>query len=92
MTAVALGLLGGLATIGVSEFLLKFWGSGSAGSVFKLLVAGMALRALWILGLLAAVVATGALDPKPFVVALLAGYLVAQVLEGLRYQRLSRTR
>ena len=30
MTAVAVGLLGGLATIAVSEFLLKFWGSGSA--------------------------------------------------------------
>jgi hypothetical protein len=47
---------------------------------------------VWILGLLAAVAVTGALDPKPFVLSLLVGYLVAQVLEGLRYQRLIRTR
>jgi hypothetical protein len=92
MTAVALGLLGGLATIAVSEFLLKFWGSGSAASVFRILVTGIVLRAVWIFGLLAAVAVTGALDPKPFVLSLLVGYLVAQVLEGLRYQRLIRTR
>ncbi len=92
MTAVALGLLGGLATIGVSECLLRFRGSGSAGGVFKLLVVGIVLRALWILGLLALVALTGIVDTKPFVVALLGGYLAAQVLEGLRYQRLIRTR
>ncbi len=92
MTAVAMGLLGGLATIAVSEFLLKFWGSRSVHSVWKALIAGIVLRTLWILGLLAVVVATGIWDPKPFVVSLLAGYLVAQVLEGLRYQRLIRIR
>jgi hypothetical protein len=92
MTAMAFGLLGGLATIAVSEVVLRFWGTNSFESVWKALITGIVLRAVWILGLLGAVAATGVWDPKPFVISLLAGYLVAQVLEGVRYQRQVRTR
>jgi hypothetical protein len=91
MSAIFLGLLAGLATIGLSELLIRFWGSGSLHSFWKVLLLGVFLRAAWVLGLLAAVLATGAADAKPFTIALLAGYLAAQIMEGLRYQRLIRT-
>jgi hypothetical protein len=89
---MAFGILGGLATIAVSEVVLRFWGTSSLESVWKALITGMVVRAAWILGLLATVAATGVWSPKPFVISLLAGYLVAQVLEGVRYQRQVRTR
>jgi hypothetical protein len=37
------------------------------------------------------VLITGITNAKPFTIALLAGYLAAQIMEGLRYQRLIRT-
>ena len=92
MTAFVLGLLAGLATIGLSELLIKFWGSRPVHRFWKVLLVGSALRALWVLGLLAAVLTSGVLEPRPFVIALLGSYLVAQVLEGLRHQHLIRTR
>jgi len=91
MSAIFFGLLAGLATIGLSELLIRFWGSGSLHSFWKVLLLGALLRAAWVLGLLAAVLMTGIADAKPFTIALLAGYLVAQIVEGLRYQRLIRT-
>jgi hypothetical protein len=91
MSAIFFGLLAGLATIGLSELLIRFWGSGSLHSFWKVLLVGAFLRAAWVLGLLAAVLMTGIADAKPFTIALLAGYLVGQITEGLRYQRLIRT-
>ena len=92
MNAVVFGLLGGLVTIGLSELLIRFWGSRSIHSFWKVLLTGMLLRAAWVLGLLAAVLSSGITATKPFTIALLTSYLVAQVAEGLRYQRLIRTR
>lgn len=91
MSAFFFGLLAGLATIGLSELLIRFWGSGSLHSFWKVLLVGVFLRAVWVLGLLAAVLITEIVDAKPFTIALLAGYLAAQIMEGLRYQRLIRT-
>ena len=94
MSVAALGgLLAGLATIAISEILLRFWGtSARLESYWKLWLAGLGLRAAWILGLLALILVTRWLEPKPFTLALLGGYLAAQVLEGFRYQRFLRTR
>jgi hypothetical protein len=91
MSAVFIGLLAGLATMGLSELLIRFWGSGSILSFWKVLLLGVFLRAAWVLGLLAAVLSSGIVEAKPFTIALLAGYLAAQITEGLRYQRLIRT-
>jgi len=88
MTAAILGgLLAGLATIGISELLLKIWGSRPVEAVWKLTLAGMALRAAWVLGMLTLVLVRGAEHRVAFVPALLAGYLAAQVWEGFRYRR-----
>ena len=91
MSAIFFGLLAGLATVGLSELLIRFWGSGSLHSFWKVLLVGAALRAAWVLGLLAAVLMTGIADAKPFTIALLGSYLAAQIMEGLRYQRMIRT-
>lgn len=82
------GLLVGLATVGFSEVLLRFWGAvGELEAYWKLWLAGIVLRAAWILGALTLVLSGGWLEPKPFVVALLGSYLVSQVVEGFRYSR-----
>jgi hypothetical protein len=88
MTAAILGgLLAGLATIGISELLLKIWGSRPAGAIWKLTLTGIALRTVWVLGVLTVALIGGWEHRVAFIPALLAGYLVAQVWEGFRYQR-----
>jgi hypothetical protein len=88
MTAAILGgLLAGLATIGISELLLKVWGANPVAAVWKLTLLGVALRTAWVLGVLTAVLARGGEHLSGFVPALLAGYLAAQVWEGFRYRR-----
>lgn len=88
MTAAIFGgLLAGLATIGISELLLKIWGSRPIEAVWKLTLAGIALRTAWVLGVLTLVLIRGGEHRAAFVPALLAGYLAAQVWEGFRYRR-----
>jgi hypothetical protein len=88
MTAAIFGgLLAGLATIGISELLLKIWGSRPVETVWKLTLAGVGLRTVWVLGVLTVVLINGGEQRGVFVPALLAGYLAAQVWEGFRYQR-----
>lgn len=92
MNAVVCGLLGGLATAGLSEGLLRCWGSRPMNAFWKLLLLGAALRVVWVLGLLGGVLATGILDGKLFTVALLSSYFIAQMLEALRHRNLIRSR
>ena len=88
MSAAILGLLAGLATIGFSEALLRVWAAvGKLETYWKLWLAGIVLRTAWVLGMLALVVSSGWLEPRPFIVALLAGYLMAQIIEGFRYRQ-----
>ena len=60
---------------------------GKLETYWKLWLAGVALRTAWVLGMLALVVSSGWLEPRPFIVALLAGYLMAQIIEGFRYRQ-----
>jgi hypothetical protein len=88
MTAAILGgLLAGLTTIGISELLLKVWGSNPVAAVWKLTLLGIALRTAWVLGVLTVVLLRGGEHRAVFIPALLAGYLAAQVWEGFRFQR-----
>jgi hypothetical protein len=88
MTAAILGgLLAGLATIGISELLLKVWGANPVAAVWKLTLLGVALRTAWVLGVLTVVLVRGGEHRTGFISALLAGYLAAQVWEGFRYRR-----
>lgn len=81
------GLTAGLATIGISEALMRYWSVRPLNAVWTIALTGIALRTVWVLGVLVVVVANGLLAPIPFVAALLLGYLVGQLLEGVRYQR-----
>jgi hypothetical protein len=88
MTAAILGgLLAGLTTIGISELLLKVWGTNPVAAVWKLTLLGIALRTSWVLGVLTVVLLRGGEHRAVFISALLAGYLAAQVWEGFRYRR-----
>ena len=88
MTAAILGgLLAGLATIGISELLLKMWGSRPEEAIWKLTLTGIALRTAWVLGVLTVALIGGGEHRGAFISALLAGYLAAKVWEGFRYRR-----
>lgn len=92
MNALLCGLAGGLATIAISELLLRAAPPRSVTGAFTVLFVGLGLRVVWVLGLLGVVWITRWVDPPPFTGALLGGYLAAQVVEGLRYQKLIWTR
>ena len=81
------GFTCGLGSAVVSESILRTGPPILEHSLFRALAVGAALRTLWILALVAWALGTGAVDPRMFVPALLLGYLVAQVLEGIRYTR-----
>jgi hypothetical protein len=85
--AFVAGLVAGIATIGISELVLRVWGSRPVEAVWKLSLTGIALRTAWVLTVLVTFLTRGGENPEAFVPALLAGYLGAQIWEGLRYQR-----
>ena len=87
MWEIVAGLTCGLGSAAVSEAILRNGAPILEHSLFRALAVGAALRTLWILALVAWALGTGAADPRMFVPALLLGYLVAQVLEGVRYTR-----
>ncbi len=81
------GLACGLATAAVSEAVLRAVPTIVESGLFRALLVGAALRALWVLALLFWVLTAGLGDPRLVVPALLLGYLAAQVFEGVRYAR-----
>ena len=85
--AVVAGLVCGLATVLISEAILRIGGPALQHSLFRVLGTGIALRTLWVLALVAWSLSGGEFDPRGFVPGLLAGYLTAQVFEGIRYGR-----
>ncbi len=84
---IAAGVACGLATAAVSEAVLRLVPAVVERSLFRALAAGAALRAMWVLALIAWALTAGSGDPRLFVPALLLGYLAAQVFEGVRYTR-----
>ncbi len=84
---LATGLACGLATAGVSEAVLRLMPDVMEQGLFRALAVGAALRALWVLAIVAWALIAGASDVRLFVPALLLGYLAAQVFEGIRYTR-----
>ena len=84
------GLVCGLASAAVSEAVLRLGPTVLLHSFFRTMLAGAALRTLWILALTGWVLGSGAADPRLFVPALMLGYLAAQIVEGVRYERYFR--
>ena len=86
-SAVLWGLTAGLATLAVSEIVLRRSGPLLRRALWKTLLAGAAARTVWVLFALALVLARAPVEPRAFTISLLLGYLAAQVIEGMRYQR-----
>lgn len=84
---IPLGLACGLSTALVSEAVLRLGAPTLKRSLFSALAIGAALRTLWVLALVAWSLTSAAIDARAFVLALLAGYMVSQVFEGVRYTR-----
>ena len=84
---IAGGLACGLATAAFSEAVLHTVPAVVERSLFRALLVGAALRALWVLAVLSWALTAGPGDPRLVVPALLLGYLAAQVFEGVRYTR-----
>ena len=53
----------------------------------KVIFAGLALRTVWMAAALAFGLGSELWEPKAFVAGLLGTYLIAQIVEGLRYRR-----
>jgi len=83
----AVALACGLATVGVSEAVLRLLPGLPGSRVLGALFVGTALRTLWVLALLAWALSAGLVDPLVFLPFLMLGYLVAQVWGGVRYTR-----
>ncbi|MDA1313312.1 MAG: hypothetical protein O2968_08260 [Acidobacteria bacterium] len=92
MNAVLLGLLGGLATLGASELLLRWWRPRPVHTFWKLGLLSTALRTTLVLGLLVAVLASNSLDGRLFVPALLGSYFLALLMETYRHQQVIRSK
>ena len=85
--AIIAGLACGLGSAAVSEGILRLGAPVLETNLFRALAVGFALRTLWILALLAWALGGDAVEARLFVPALMAGYLAAQVFEGVRYTR-----
>jgi hypothetical protein len=92
MNAVLWGLLGGLATLGVSELLLRWWRPRPVHTFLQLVLLSTALRATLVLGFLGAVLATNSLEARLFVPALLGSYFLALLMEAFRHQQVIRSK
>ena len=87
MAQAMVGLACGLATVAVSEAVLRMIPEVTEQRLFRALATGAALRALWVLSLIAWALTASSGEPRIFVPFLLLGYLAAQVYEGVRYTR-----
>ena len=92
MIAVFWGLLGGLATLGVSEVLLRWWRPRPVHTFWKLGLLSTAVRTLLVLSLLGAVLASGSLDGRLFAPALLGSYFIVLLVETFRHRQVIRSK
>ena len=87
MSAILWGLVAGLGTLAVSELILRQSEPMMHSDFWKLLTLGVAVRTTWVLLVLAVVLTRQSVEPRAFTIALMLSYLLAQVVEGIRYQR-----
>lgn len=87
MSAILWGLVAGLGTLAVSEIIVRQSEPMRHGDFWKLLTLGVAVRTTWVLLVLAVVLTRQSVEPRAFTIALMLSYLLAQVVEGIRYQR-----
>ena len=92
MNSVLWGLLGGLATLGVSEALLRWWRPRPVHTFWRLALLSVAVRTLFVLSLLGAVLASSSLDGRLFTPALLGSYFAALMTETYRHQQVIRSK
>jgi len=85
--ALVAGLAAGLVSVAISEGLLAWWARRPQAPAMQVALAGLALRTVWMAAALGLGLASGLLEPKTFVAALMGSYLIAQIVEGLRYRR-----
>jgi uncharacterized iron-regulated membrane protein len=86
-SSLAAGLAAGLGSVAISEGLLAWWSRRPRIPAMKVVFAGLALRTVWMAAALALGLGSGLWEPKAFLAALLGSYLIAQIVEGLRYRR-----
>ena len=86
-SSLAAGLAAGLGSVAISEALLAWWSRRPHIPAMKVIFVGLALRTVWMAAALAFGLGSGLWETKAFIAALLGTYLIAQVVEGLRYRR-----
>lgn len=90
--AIFAGAAIGLATVFVSEAMLRYWMRRPKEPAMKILLRGLLLRTVLVLTALTVILSRGWFDEMVFVWALFLSYLAAQVWEGFRYQRFIHSR
>ena len=91
--AIGLGALGGLFALAISEALLRLLLRFRELDALRVSISGMLLRGSWIL--ICLMLGVSSLDPaggRAFALALLGTYLVGQIGEGVRFERVLRKR
>ena len=81
------GVATGLGAALISEWMLHWWKRRPGVSPWTVAFLGLMLRSAWTLAALVFGMVSGRVNPGPFIAALLATYLSAQVFEGIRYKR-----
>ncbi len=93
MTAIGLGAGCGLCAAVISELLLRLLLRFRELDAFRVSISGMMLRGSWVL--ICLLLGVGSLAPdagRAFALALLGAYLLVQIGEGMRFERVLRNR
>lgn len=85
--SLAAGLAAGLGSIAISETLLRWWSRRPRTPAMQIALTGLALRTLWMAAALGIGLGVELWEPEPYIAALLGTYLIAQIVEGIRYRR-----
>jgi hypothetical protein len=85
--SLAAGLAAGLGSVAISEALLAWWSRRPQTPAMQVALAGLGLRTVWMGAALGIGLGAELWEPEPYLAALLGTYLIAQIVEGIRYRR-----
>ena len=90
--SICFGVLAGLTTVAISEWLMLCDSVVAMRDFWKLSLTSSALRAVCVIAILVVALEIGHMDPAPFTAALIVVYLGGILFEARRYRHRIETR